>query len=130
MKIGCDTGYFIRLLEGNSKAMDVWKNIVEGESQCLVSCVTLLELHRLALQEKLDFQGVKILLGSISAVCKVFWCDSEEKLILASTLSKDLDLPIAQSVILMTFVFSKVKTIYTTDAKLVSCEPGIETILL
>lgn len=130
MKIGCDTGFFVKLLDGDTKALDVWTAVVNNDYQCVVSCVTLFELHRLALLEKIDLQGAKIMLGAISGVCKVLWCDSQEKLMMASKLSVDTSLSIIQSVIAMSFLFSKVTTIYTTDMAIKSLDPDITIIYL
>lgn len=130
MKIGCDTGFFLKLLDGHETALEVWELVVDNNAQCIVSCVTLFELHRLALLGKIDLQGAKIILGAISGVCKVFWCDSQEKLMLASKLSVDTSLSIIQSVIMMSFTFSKVTTIYTTDPSLKTEDPAIKIIYL
>ena len=130
MKIGCDTGFFIKLLDGDKKSLDIWTAVVNNDYQCAVSCVTLFELHRLALLEKIDLQGAKIMLGAIAWVCKVIWCDSEEKFMMASKLSVDTSLSIIQSVIMMSFMFSKVSTIYTTDAAIKSSDSTITIIYL
>ncbi len=45
--VGLDTGFFIKVFEGNEKAVQVWRIIVEGELKALTSSLVLFELRRL-----------------------------------------------------------------------------------
>ena len=47
--IGLDTGFFVELLRGNREAVAVWKSLIAGEAEGVVSCLTLFELERLGL---------------------------------------------------------------------------------
>ena len=47
--IGLDTGFFVELLKGNVRAIEIWQNIIDGD-ECTVSCLTLYELRRLCLK--------------------------------------------------------------------------------
>jgi hypothetical protein len=41
-----DTGFFVRLLQGDGRAVDRWRALVEGEGEGVVSGLSLLELLR------------------------------------------------------------------------------------
>jgi predicted nucleic acid-binding protein len=49
--VGFDTGYFVRLLEGNETAVKVWQDLTEGNIDAVVSPLTFFELKRLALKK-------------------------------------------------------------------------------
>jgi len=48
--IGLDTGLFVELLRGGPQAVALWEQLIEGEKEALVSCLTLFEIERLALK--------------------------------------------------------------------------------
>ena len=48
--VGLDTGFFIRLLEGDKEAIVVWENIIEGNLKALTSSLVLFELRRIFLK--------------------------------------------------------------------------------
>ncbi len=43
--IGLDTGFFVELLRKNSTATTLWKKIVKGDEEAVVSCLSLFELQ-------------------------------------------------------------------------------------
>jgi predicted nucleic acid-binding protein len=45
-----DTGFFVRLLQGDGRAVDRWRALVEGEGEGVVSGLSLVELLRLSLK--------------------------------------------------------------------------------
>ena len=45
--VGCDTGFFKHFLEGQAEGLDVWQEAKPGESELVISCITLFELRRL-----------------------------------------------------------------------------------
>ena len=45
--VGLDTGFFIKVFEGNEEAVRVWERIVDGELRALTSSLVLFELRRL-----------------------------------------------------------------------------------
>ena len=59
--IGLDTGFFVELLRNNHDTVRMWEEIVEG-NESAVSCLTLLELERLALKGMIDLEAVNVLL--------------------------------------------------------------------
>jgi len=114
--IGLDTGYFVEFLRGNREAVSVWKALIEGEEEGVVSCLTLFELERLGLKKGID--GAETLLEAIPAVCKVSWIQEPETLSRAAALSHGLGIPAVDSLILTGFLASMVQTVYTTDRHL------------
>ncbi len=45
--VGLDTGFFIRVLERNERAVDVWNRVLRGEIRATTSSLVLFELKRL-----------------------------------------------------------------------------------
>ncbi len=45
--VGLDTGFFIKLLEGNEEAVKIWTRILDGELNALTSSLVLFELRRI-----------------------------------------------------------------------------------
>ncbi len=48
--VGLDTGFFIRLLEGDEMAVKVWEGVLDGELRALTSSLVLFELRRIFLK--------------------------------------------------------------------------------
>jgi predicted nucleic acid-binding protein len=114
--IGLDTGYFVEFLRGNREAVSVWKALIEGDEEGVVSCLTLFELERLGLKKVIE--GAATLLEAIPAVCKVLWLQEPETLSRAAALSHGLGIPVVDSLILAGFLASMVQTVYTTSRRL------------
>ncbi len=45
--VGLDTGFFIQLLKGNTKALQVWEGVIGGEVKAITSALVLFELKRI-----------------------------------------------------------------------------------
>jgi len=114
--IGLDTGFFVELLRGNREAVSVWKSLVAGEAEGVVSCLTLFELERLGLKKAIN--GAATLLEAIPAVCKVCWLQEPETLTRAAALSHGLGISAVDSLVLAGFLASMVQTVYTTSRRL------------
>ena len=114
--IGLDTGYFVRLVDGDQEAVRVWKGLVEGTQDACVSCVSLFELKRLGLKGAMPEH--ETLCEGIMAVCEVVWIDSARMLSSAAKLSHGLGMPAADSLILAGLLARGARTIYTTDRHL------------
>ena len=114
---GLDTGYFVRLLQNNEKAVRVWKSIIVGENAA-VSCLTIFELNRLSLKGKIDRESTDILISCIRDVCRIIWLDEENILFQGSSLSYGLGIPAVDSLILAGFSKCNADVIYTTDSDL------------
>jgi predicted nucleic acid-binding protein len=114
--IGCDTGFFLELLSGNSKAVTVWKALIENkEEKAFVSSLTLFELERLSLKGKIKTEACDVLIQAIGGICTVGWLQSRDILLTGARLSYSLGIPAIDALILSWFVISDVKVIYTTD---------------
>jgi len=113
--IGFDTGFFVELLRGNNKAIEVWEKLIEGEDDGVVSCLSLFELERLGLKGAIG--EVETLLESIPAVCRIMWLDFDN-LSLAARLSHGIGIPSMDSLILAGLVSGDARSIYTTDSHL------------
>jgi predicted nucleic acid-binding protein len=113
---GLDTGFFVEFLRGNPEAVSVWKTLIDGDEEGVVSCLTLFELDRLGLQKLIE--GAATLLEAIPAVCKVFWIREPETLSKAAALSHGLGIPAVDSLILAGFLASETQTVFTTDRHL------------
>jgi predicted nucleic acid-binding protein len=114
--IGLDTGFFIKLLEGNNAAIDVWNMLLDDKEDAIVSCITLFELERLSLKGKIEKKGGDILLDAIVSVCAISWLDNIQILLSGAKLSHAIGIHTTDSLILSGFVMSGVHTIYTTDS--------------
>ncbi len=113
--IGLDTGFFVELLRNNQKAVKIWGGITEGDESS-VSCLTLYELKKLSLKKMIAMNAVNILLEAIMAICKVVRLDKVEVLNEAAHISQSYGIHAIDSLILASFAFLNVRTIYTTDA--------------
>jgi predicted nucleic acid-binding protein len=114
--IGLDTGFFVEFLRANPEAVSVWKALIEGDTEGVVSCLTLFELERLGLKKGIE--GAATLLEAIPAVCKVSWLREPETLSKAAALSHGLGIPAVDSLILAGFLASETQTVFTTDRHL------------
>ncbi len=116
--IGLDTGFFVKLLEGDIEAVSVWKLLLDDKEAAVVSCLTLFELEKLSLKGKLDRADVDLLFDGVNAVCLITWLDTIKNLQLGAKLSHGIGIPAVDSLILSGFLISGVNTIYTTDSDL------------
>ena len=113
--IGLDTGFFVKFLLNDEKAVDIWKTVIKRGNSA-VSCLSLYELNRLSLRGEIDRETSKILSSSIPYVCKIIWLDNKKILMLGSNISHSFGIPSIDSLILAGFVTSNVTKIYTTDS--------------
>ena len=113
--IGLDTGFFFELLMGNTKAIEIWKDIIKG-TNCVTSCLTFFELKRLSLRGLLDPNDLKTLLESVMAISDVVWLDNIDIHEIAANLSHGTGIPAIDSLILSSLIISGVKIVYTTES--------------
>ena len=116
--IGLDTGFFIKLLEGDKAAIDVWNILSNDEDDAVVSCLTLFELKKLSLKGKIEKNAADVLSDAIQTICLISWLDNNQILSLGAKLSHSLDMHTTDALILSGFVTAGVNTIYTTDSDL------------
>jgi predicted nucleic acid-binding protein len=128
--IGLDTGFFVELVRNNSIVVRIWERVIEGD-ESTVSCLTLYELKRLSLKGVIEPNAVNTILEAIQAICKVVWLDKAEILTSAAAISQSHGIHAIDSLILASFAFSNVKTIYTTDSHIEKYKKkGVNVILL
>jgi hypothetical protein len=118
MITGLDTGYFLRLLEGNEEAVSVWKSIMEGDRQAVVCALTFFELKRLSLQGRIKKDATQKLIEAIEVLCRIVWLDNIDLLIQSASLSHGTGIPTVDSIIVMSLVSLRAVHIYTTDSHL------------
>jgi predicted nucleic acid-binding protein len=127
--IGLDTGYFVALLQGDSIAVKIWKELINGTEEAVVSCLTLFELERLSLRGAIE--QTDVILEAIHAVCKVGWLEGAEIISRAARLSHGIGTPSVDSLILATFEAQAATTIYTTDSHLTRYQKeGVKVVVL
>ncbi len=117
MILGLDTGFFVKLLDGNAKAIEIWQGIIEG-GDCVISCLTLFELRRLCLKGMLHADSLDTLANAIMSICGIVWLDNSDIHDLAARISYGTGIPAIDALIVACFVRSKVEKIYTTDKHL------------
>lgn len=114
---GLDTGFFVRLLQGHTEAVRVWKTILEGEASA-VSCITLFELRRLAERGALESETVRTLIEGIEGVSRVVWIDSPDLLGEAAEISHRFGLSGTDALVLAGFLRCGATAVYTTGSRM------------
>ena len=116
-----DTGFFVRLLQGDGRTVDRWRALVEGEGEGVVSGLSLVELLRLSLKGAIGREDAGLLLDAIPAVCRVVWPDWTvgER---SARLSHGLALPLVDALVLATALEAGAEELWTTDAHLTAYE--------
>ena len=124
-----DTGFFVRLLQGDGRAVDRWRALVEGEGEGVVSGLSLVELLRLSLKGAIGREDAGLLLDAIPAVCRVVWPDWTvgER---SARLSHGLALPLVDALILATALEAGAEELWTTDAYLTAYEGRMRVVRL
>jgi len=117
---GLDSGFFIELLKGNSRAVEEWKSIVDGETDAVVCSLTIYELKRLSLKGGLAIAAVQLTIEAIMAVCQVVWNNDCELLDAAARLSHGNDIPAVDAIILASLLQAGAHIIFSTDRHLLS----------
>tara|TARA_Y100000031_G_C8209819_1_gene380363 strand:- start:837 stop:1115 length:279 start_codon:yes stop_codon:yes gene_type:complete len=90
--IGLDTGFFIKLLEGDEKAISIWNLLIDDREEGVISCISLFELERLSLKGKIDKKGVDILIEAIASICLIAWLDNTQIMSAGARLSHSIGL--------------------------------------
>ncbi|RME01866.1 MAG: type II toxin-antitoxin system VapC family toxin [Calditrichaeota bacterium] len=129
--IGLDTGFFIRLLQGNDLAKEVWESVIHKKEEAVVSCLTLYELERLGLKAMIEKEATQVVIEAIKENCKLIWVDDHEVILQGSRLSHGLGLPALSALILAGFLVNNIKRVYTTDKNMLGYrKKGFEAIIL
>ena len=114
---GLDTGFFVKLLEGDRETITLFEQMDEDADLC-VSCLTIFELKRLSLRGALEKDAVNQLIDNILSLCRISWLDNIDIHDVAAGLAHGLGIPAVDSLILAGFLLNGSEKIYTTDAHL------------
>lgn len=116
MLVGFDTGYFVRLLQGNKVAIKVWLDLTEGNINAVVSPLTFFELKKLGLKGEIDNKSLGPLFEAIEGICQIVWLNDIDIFTSSATISHGTGIPTVDSLILVSCLGMNVKKIYTTDS--------------
>jgi len=130
VNVGLDTGFFVRLLEGDKRALEVWEGLREEKFGGVIGCVTLYELQRLGLRGAIDPASIRTLAEAIPHICHVVWLDEADRLTRAARLGHGHDLAMADALVMSALVDAGADRIYTTDADFERYQSGPEIVRL
>ena len=116
MIVGFDTGYFVRLLEGNKTAVKVWEDLTEGNIDAVVSPLTFFELKRLGLKGEIDNTSLETLFEAIEGICHIVWLNDINIPTFAASISHGNGIPTVDSINLASCLTMNAGKIYTTDS--------------
>jgi len=116
--VGFDSGYFVRLLEGNETAVKVWKDLTEGNIDAVVSPLTFFELKRLGLKGEINNESLETLFEAIEGICHIVWLNDTDIFLSGASISHGTGIPAVDSIILVSCLAMNAKKIYTTDSHL------------
>lgn len=131
--LGFDTGFFVRLVEGDDRAAAAWTDVREGRAQGVVSCVTLFELDRLGLRTAVPPRTAQAFVQAIGVVCRVVWIgpdDGADLLARAARLGHGNGLAMADALILTSLLGAGARTVYTTDSLVGRYDGPTEVVVL
>ncbi len=126
MSIGLDTGFFVRLLQGERAAVNVWEQITRRGASAAISCVTLYERQKLGLWGVVEKQSADVLGEELPILCQVVWLTEPMLLRRAAHVADGNGLAMADAIILISLLEVKVAVIYTTDRALMRYGAGPE----
>ena len=111
--VGIDTGFFVALMKGDSKPIEIWASLIDGDTLPVISMLTLGELLYISFRIGQPEKG-KDLVESIDKSARVIPVDRPivEK---AASLKAGRGLPYIDSIILATFMRAGCSEIHTTD---------------
>jgi len=113
-RVGVDTSFLVQLLKGNNTAVSVWERVVNLEVEIVISTVVLLELKRLALQERFEREKYEVLEESLLEIAHIVNLD-KELAFKAAAVSHGTGLPARDAIIYTIAKESGCKEFYTTD---------------
>ena len=111
--VGIDTGFFVRLMKGDSKPVEFWTSLANSDTLPVISVLTLGELLYISFRLGQPDKG-KELVDSIEKSARVLPVDRPiaEK---GASLKAGLGIPYIDSIILATFMIFGCREIHTTD---------------
>lgn len=130
MKSGLDTGFFVRLLQENATANEVWMQITRDQASAVVSCLSLYELERLGFKGLVQKKAAETLVEELPYLCEVAWLNEPALLRRAARIAHGNGLAMADALILVSLIEAGVEEIYTTDSDLSAYKAGPRIIRL
>lgn len=132
MKFTADTSFFVRLSEGNEKAIEFWKEICEGKGRLVIPTVVLVELKNGFLKKGLKKECDELLLkfdASSRITIVPLTSDLAKK---AGGLSYTYNMTNFDAVVLATAIEAEYTSILTTDSIFLKAKKDgiVQTILL
>lgn len=130
MKIGLDTGFLVRLLQGDPTATQVWARVTSGQASAVLSCISLYELERLGLRGAVPQRAAETLVEELPHLCAVVWIQDAALLRRAARVAHGNGLAMADALILTCLLEAGVEEVYTTDRDLGAYTGGPKMVLL
>ena len=123
MIVGCDTGFFVALLQNDSEAQSYWNQIVSGDMKAVVSVASLLELAVLAQKKHIDQEAFDILYASIQSLCDIIQLDARSQWPSIASKIAHSGLSVSVAMIVQSFLSSHVMLLLTDDPLMASFFP-------
>lgn len=130
MRAGLDTGFFVRLLQQNSTAIEVWGQITRRERSSVISCISLYELDKQGLKGLVPKSAADTLVAELPQLCDVVWLDNPALLRRAARLGHGTGLAMADALILASLLEAGAEEVYTTDSDFAAYTAGPRIITL
>ena len=131
--LGFDTGFFVRLLQADARAVDAWADVRAGHAVGAASCVTLFEFDRLGLRGQVERGPAEALVAALPVTCRVVWlgeADGADRLRRAVRLGHGNGLAMADAVILQSLLDAGAATVYTTDDDFERYDGPVDIVML
>jgi len=130
-KVGLDTGFFLRLLQGNPLAIEIYEQILDDKLCGVVSVIVAFELKRLSLKSGniVDPDAYSVLEQSLPSLFEIIPLDLELALE-AALVSHGTGLPTADAIIYTTYKKAGCKIVYTVDSHFKRVSQGVPQIVI
>lgn len=131
--LGFDTGFFVRLLTADARAVAAWAEVRAGRAIGAASYVTLFELDRLGLRGQVERGPAESLVAAIPLTCQVIWLgpdDGADRIRRAVRLGQGNGLAMADAIILTSLLDAGATTVYTADSDFERYDGPIDIVLL
>ena len=131
--IGFDTGFFVRLLQADPRAVAAWADVRASHAVGAASCITLFELDRLGLRSQVERGPTEALVAALPVTCRVVWLgpeDGADRIRRAVRLAHGNGLAMADALILTSLLDAGATTVYTVDPDFERYDGPIDIVLL
>ena len=131
--LGFDTGFLVRLLQADARAVAAWADVRAGHAVGAVSCITLFELDRLGLRGQVERAPAEALVAALPVTCRVVWLGPEDgaaRIRRAVRLGQGNGLAMADAIILTSLLDAGATTVYTSDPDFERYDGPIDIVLL